>query len=55
LLTTADGFPLEVHLFEGNKAETKTLIPVLTRFRERGIRPVTSSWWPMPGCCPRRT
>lgn len=35
LLTTADGFPLEVDLFEGNKAETKTLIPVLTRFRDR--------------------
>ena len=35
LLTTGDGFPLEVDLFEGNKAETKTLIPVLTRFRER--------------------
>jgi len=35
LLTTGDGFPLEVDLFEGNKAETKTLIPVLTRFRDR--------------------
>lgn len=35
LLTTAAGFPLEVDLFEGNKAETKTLIPVLTRFRDR--------------------
>jgi hypothetical protein len=35
LLTTADGFPLEADLFEGNKAETKTLIPVLTRFRDR--------------------
>jgi hypothetical protein len=35
LLTTADGFPLEVDLFEGNRAETKTLIPVLTRFRDR--------------------
>lgn len=35
LLTTADGFPLDVDLFEGNKAETKTLIPVLTRFRDR--------------------
>jgi Transposase DDE domain len=35
VLTTADGFPLEVDLFEGNKAETKTLIPVLTRFRDR--------------------
>jgi Transposase DDE domain len=35
LLTTGSGFPLEVHLFEGNKAETKTLIPVLTAFRDR--------------------
>src|SRR4029453_3134097 len=25
LLTTGSGFPLAVHLFEGNKAETKTL------------------------------
>lgn len=32
LLTDAGGFPLAVHLFEGNKAETKTLIPVLTEF-----------------------
>jgi hypothetical protein len=35
LLTDTTGFPLQVHLFEGNKAETKTLIPVLTAFRER--------------------
>ncbi len=35
LLTDATGFPLQVHLFEGNKAETTTLIPVLTAFRER--------------------
>ena len=35
LLTSATGFPLEVHLFEGNKAETKTLVPVLTGFAER--------------------
>jgi hypothetical protein len=35
LLTTGGGFPLNVHLFEGNKAETKTLVPVLTEFRER--------------------
>jgi hypothetical protein len=33
LLTDSGGFPLQVHLFEGNKAETKTLIPVLTGFR----------------------
>jgi len=35
LLTTGAGFPLDVHLFEGNKAETKTLVPVLTAFAER--------------------
>lgn len=35
LLATSDGFPLDVDLFEGNKAETKTLIPVLIRFRDR--------------------
>jgi hypothetical protein len=33
------GFPLEVHLFEGNKAETTTLIPVLSAFAQRhGMR-----------------
>jgi len=35
LLTDTSGFPLAVHLFEGNKAETRTLIPVLTAFRDR--------------------
>jgi DDE family transposase len=35
LLTSASGFPLEVHLFEGNKGETTTLIPVLTAFAAR--------------------
>ena len=35
LLVDTSGFPLEVHLFEGNKAETTTLIPVLTAFAAR--------------------
>ena len=35
LLTDRSGFPLAVHLFEGNKAETKTLVPVLTGFRDQ--------------------
>src|SRR6202167_5612870 len=35
LLVDPAGFPLEVHLFEGNKAETATLIPVLTAFAQR--------------------
>lgn len=35
LLVDPTGFPLEVHCFEGNKAETKTLLPVLTSFAQR--------------------
>jgi transposase len=35
LLVDPAGFPLEVYLFEGNKAETTTLIPVLTAFQAR--------------------
>src|SRR5450830_1142476 len=35
LLVDPGGFPLEVHLFEGNKAETTTLVPVLTAFQAR--------------------
>jgi hypothetical protein len=39
LLADPGGFPLEVHLFEGNKAETTTLIPVLSAFAQRhGVR-----------------
>ena len=32
LLTGADGFPLMVSAFEGNKAETKTMLPVIEKF-----------------------
>src|SRR5665811_248540 len=35
LLVTAGGFPLEIAMFEGNKAETKTLIPVIEQFMTR--------------------
>jgi hypothetical protein len=35
LLTTSTGFPLQVHLFEGNKAETTTLAPRPSGFRDR--------------------
>ncbi|MFC0647434.1 IS1634 family transposase, partial [Cellulomonas phragmiteti] len=35
LLVDPGGFPLEMHVFEGNKAETTTLIPVLSAFSER--------------------
>ena len=32
LLTGQDGFPLMVSAFEGNKAETKTMLPVIRKF-----------------------
>jgi transposase len=35
LLVDPSGFPLEVHLFEGNTAETTTILPVLRKFHER--------------------
>lgn len=35
LLVTADGFPLEIHCFEGNAAETKPLVPALDAFGDR--------------------
>jgi hypothetical protein len=35
LLVDQAGFPLEVHAFEGNKAETRTIVPVLDAFRDR--------------------
>jgi hypothetical protein len=35
LLVDPGGFPLEVHLFEGNTAETTTLLPVLRAFQAR--------------------
>ena len=39
LLVDAGGFPLEVVCFEGNKAETRTLLPVLRAFQDRhGVR-----------------
>jgi hypothetical protein len=35
LLVDRSGFPLEVHCFSGNTAETSTLLPVLEAFRQR--------------------
>ena len=32
LLTEQDGFPLMVSAFEGSKAETKTMLPVIRKF-----------------------
>jgi len=42
LLTDARGFPLQVGAFEGNKAETKTILPVVTAFQAaHGLPDVT--------------
>jgi len=35
LLADRSGFPLEIHEFEGNLAETKTIVPVMTQFCRR--------------------
>ena len=42
LLVDSTGFPLEIQSFEGNKAEVKTIIPVLSGFRKRhGLKDIT--------------
>lgn len=35
LLVDRSGFPLEIHSFEGNKAETHTILPVIQAFQQR--------------------
>ncbi|EMY36013.1 TnpB family transposase [Arthrobacter crystallopoietes BAB-32] len=35
LLVDRSGFPLEIHSFQGNKAETHTIVPVIQAFQER--------------------
>lgn len=35
LLVDQNGFPLELSSFEGNKAETKTILPVIEKFKSR--------------------
>ena len=35
LLVDQNGFPLELHSFEGNKSETKTILPVVEEFKKR--------------------
>lgn len=42
LLTNQDGFPLGLHSFEGNVAETNTLLPMLEHFKaQHGINTIT--------------
>ena len=54
LLTDATGFSLMLQAFEGNKAETKTMLPTITSFMAaHHLAGVTSSR--TPGWCPRPT
>jgi len=50
LLTGADGFPLMVSAFEGNRAETKTMLPVIEAFMAAHQLPdvtvVADAWSP---------
>lgn len=42
MLTDATGFPLQVGAFEGNKAETHTMLPMIQRFQDAyGLEDVT--------------
>jgi hypothetical protein len=42
LLVDRSGFPLEIQSFEGNRAEVKTIVPVLAGFKERhGLSGIT--------------
>jgi hypothetical protein len=43
LLTDASGFPLTVEAFEGNKAETATLLPVIKSFKTATSSPTSLS------------
>jgi len=38
LLVDRAGFPLEVGCYEGNKAETQTIVPIITQFQARNAR-----------------
>lgn len=49
LLVDRAGFPLEVHCFEGNRAETTTILSVIEAFQKRNR--VSDFWWlPTPEC-----
>ena len=52
LLTDAAGFPLMVEAFEGNKAETTTMLPDDPRVHGRPPAAPTSRSWPTPGWSP---
>ena len=45
LLTDASGFPLAISAFEGNMAETKTMLPVIESFMARPTSCRTSRSW----------
>jgi len=64
LMTDVRGFPLQVHAFTGNTAETKTIMPVISAFaaarglprghrgrrRRDDVGGKSEKTWRMPGC-----
>lgn len=57
LLVDRTGFPLEIGCFEGNHAETRTIVPIVRQFQARhnidgGVEMVIAA---DAGCCRRRT
>ena len=55
LLTGADGFPLMVSAFEGNRAETRTMLPVIESFMAAHQLPGRDRRRRCRGWCRRRT
>ncbi len=55
LLVDRHGFPLEIGCFAGNKAETLTILPVITAFQACSTAWLTWSWSRTPACSRRPT
>ena len=45
LLVDRTGFPLEIGCFEGNKAETTTIVPIITSFSDPARPDGYRRWW----------
>lgn len=55
LLVDQSGFPLALHSFEGNTAETNTILPVLENFKKNGMVDKSLRWWLMLPCSAIKT
>ena len=53
LLVDRTGFPLEIGCFEGNTAETTTIVPIIKPSRNATIWPGYRWWSPLMPACSR--